>query len=220
VAGGARRAGDHGVLMLVLVSGATATHRRYAGTPYFGHLVTPSGGHRMAPIIEGGRPWAADNDFFWKPDPIAFRSMLGRLAGLPGCRFVACPDSVGDASRTLEMFEEWEPEIESFGLPVALVGQDGAEERELPWDRMSALFVGGSTSWKESHSAMSLCDEAKRRGKWVHVGRVNTLRRLRKVFDWGTVDSIDGTCFSKWPDKFFPWFMRNIAELSAQPKLF
>jgi hypothetical protein len=203
--------------MMVLVSGATVTHKRFSGTPYFGHLITPSGKHRMGPIIEGCNFWAADNDFFWRPDPDAFRGMLARIAGLPRCLFVACPDVVGDAGVTLANFDLWQPEIAALGLPVALVGQDGAEDRDLPWDRIAAFFVGGSTEFKESRAAMDLCDEAKRWGKWVHVGRVNTLRRLRKVFDWGSIDSIDGTCFSKWPDKFFPWFLRNIAHLESQP---
>jgi hypothetical protein len=34
--------------------------------------------------------------------------------------------------------------------------------------------------------------DARRRGKWVHMGRVNGLRRLRIALDFG-VDSVDGT---------------------------
>lgn len=202
--------------MIVFVSGATATHRRYADTGYFGHLLTPSNGSSMAAISATGCPWACDNDFFWKPDPTAFRRLLAKVTGQPGCRFIPCPDVVGDAVATLARFAEWQGEVAATGRPVALVGQDGAEDLDLPWDRFAALFIGGSTGWKESRTAMDLCDEARRRKKWVHVGRVNTLRRLRKVWDWGSVDSIDGTCFSKWPDKFFPWFIGHVRRLESQ----
>lgn len=202
--------------MIVFVSGATATHRRYSHTGHFGHLLTPSGKHAMGPIVASQLPWACDNDFFWKPDPVAYRRLLAKVAGRPGCRFVPCPDAVGDARETLERFRLWRPEVEATGQPVALVGQDGIEDFDLPWGEFAAFFVGGTTAWKESRAAMGLCDEAKRRGKWVHVGRVNTFRRLRKVWDWGTVDSIDGTCFSKWPDRFFPWFIGHIGRLERQ----
>lgn len=205
--------------MIVFVSGATATHRRYADTGLFGCLLTPYGGHDAGRVAASGLPFACDNDFFWRPDPTAFRRMLARVAGLPNCRFVACPDRVGDARATLAMFDDWRAEVAASGQPAALVGQDGAEDCDLPWDRLDTLFVGGTTAWKESRAALVLTEEARRRGKWVHVGRVNTLRRLRKVWDWGTVDSIDGTCFSKWPDKYFPWFMRKLVGLEQQDTL-
>jgi hypothetical protein len=35
--------------------------------------------------------------------------MLGRIAGNAGCRFVACPDVVGDAAATLRLFFIWAP---------------------------------------------------------------------------------------------------------------
>lgn len=181
--------------------------------------MTPSGNHDLAPIVASGLPWAVDNDHFWRPDPPAFRRLLAKVAGHPGCRFVACPDVVGDARATLAAFDAWESEVRASGQPVALVGQDGAEALDLPWGRIDALFVGGSTAWKESGAALSLTEEAKALGKWVHVGRVNTYRRLRKVHDWGTVDSVDGTCFSKWPDKYFPWFIRKLGQLQAQAVL-
>lgn len=206
---------------MIFVSGPTATHRRYAHTGRFGHLLTPSNGNSMRAILGSGLPWCCDNDAFTRAgfSPDGFRRLLAKASGYPRCRFVACPDVVCDPVATLERFKVWAPEIAAVGLPVALVGQDGAEGMDLPWDRLDAFFVGGSTGFKESQAAMDLCGEAKRRGLWVHVGRVNTLRRLRKVFDWGSVDSIDGTCFSRWPDKFFPWFMAHLAHLERQPLL-
>lgn len=40
------------------------------------------------------------------------------------------------------------------------------------------LFLGGSTAWKLGSAARRLTTEAKARGKQVHMGRVNSLKRL------------------------------------------
>lgn len=205
--------------MIVLVSGATATLRRYAHTGHFGRLMVPRAGASAASIGEFGLPWAFDNDAFNGFDTDRFRSMIARFAGTPGCLFLPCPDVVCDPAATLARFEEWSGEVRATGFPVGFVGQDGCEDIALPWGEFDAFFVGGSTAWKESRAAMQLCEAAKGRGKWVHVGRVNTLRRIRKVFDWGTVDSIDGTTFSKWPDKYLPLAVKWLGGLKTQSVL-
>lgn len=89
------------------------------------------------------------------------------------------------------------------------MAQDGSERKPPPWTELDALFIGGSTAWKESSHAAALCIEARRRGKWVHVGRVNTVRRLRK-FD-GIADSIDGTKFSRFPATYLPRWCQILA---------
>jgi hypothetical protein len=207
--------------LLILVSGATATHRRFADSRHFGHLTSPRGGNRIEPIAASGKSWACDNDSFSKAgfDSAAFRRMLARIDGLPGCRFVACPDVVCDPVATLARFAEWSPEIVATGQPVAFVGQDGCEDMELPWPDFGAFFVGGSDGWKESKAAMELCERAKSLGKWVHVGRVNTFRRIRKLWDWGAVDSIDGKSFSAWSNLYFPKGIAWIESLERQPTL-
>jgi hypothetical protein len=181
--------------------------------------MVPRAGNSPASIREGGLPWACDNDAFGAFDAARFRRMLARFAGQPGCLFVSCPDVVCDPSATLRLFGEWAPEIRAAGLPLAFVGQDGCEDMELPWGEFDAFFVGGSTAWKESLAAMLLCGQAASMGKWVHVGRVNSYRRVRKLHDWGTVDSIDGTTFSKWPDKYLPLACRWLDRLRVQPTL-
>ena len=39
--------------------------------------------------------------------------------------------------------------------------------------------IGGTTSWKLGPAAAGLAAQARRRGLWVHLGRVNSLKRLR-----------------------------------------
>lgn len=205
--------------MIILVSGATRTFRRFQGHPSFGHLKTPRSGNCIDAIVATGHPWAADNDAFLAWDAERFRSMLRDIAAADRRRFlwVACPDVVGDSRETIRRWHEWFPELASLGLPAAFVGQDGLESiaDQIPWDQMAAFFIGGSTEWKLSIAAERLVREAKDRGKWVHVGRVNTFKRLQHAVEIGA-DSIDGTTFSRWPDKYFPTGLRWLERLERQ----
>jgi hypothetical protein len=202
--------------MRLLVSGATAALRRHAHPHSLGTLVVPHAGNRLDAVLTPGVPWAADNAAFSGFDAPAFLALLAKLAGRPDCRFVACPDVVGDAAATLTSFALWQPLVTSLGLPVALVAQDGLTGQAVPWDRIEALFVGGSTDWKVGERAAELVREAKRRGLWVHFGRVNTRKRFRHAFRLGC-DSVDGSGFSRWPDQRIPMALRWLAELHGDP---
>jgi hypothetical protein len=196
--------------LIVLINGGPALDR-FGPSGLVGRLVSPRSGNKVRP----GERWAADNDAFLAWDEGRFRRMLGRLAGRPGCLFVAAPDVVGDAAATLARFAAWRPVIAAAGLPVALVGQDGAEGLAIPWDSLDAWFVGGSTAWKLSAAAADLVAEARARGKWTHMGRVNTRRRLRIAFDFGC-DSVDGTGWSMFPDKYLRRDLPYVANLHSQ----
>ena len=201
--------------MLLLVSGATATIRRLRDVHpnHLGHLLTPRGGN-VDSVFGTGLPWAADNDCFNRLDPVAFRRMLTVIRGRTRCLFVTCPDVVANAVATLDRFREWSEEIRSTGQPIAFVGQDGAEDCELPWSEFDAWFVGGSDAWKLCRASWELMAEAKRRGKWVHVGRVNSFRRLMWCHDHGA-DSADGSSMSKFSDHYinrFCWFVRGLEQ--------
>ena len=200
--------------MILLVSGATATLRRLQGHPSLGVLITPMASNAIAPVLVGRWTWACDNSAYSNFSPARFCRMLARVAGKPGCLFVTAPDVVGDSKATLQRFNIWQPVLAELSLPVAYVGQDGAELLDLPWGRISALFIGGSTDWKESQSVRDLAQEARRRGKWVHVGRVNTRRRLEIAHRFGA-HSVDGTSFSRWPDDKIPRAIRWIKEVTG-----
>lgn len=143
-----------------------------------------------------GRKFGLDNGAFASFSVDGFRRLLDRM--LPHkkhCLFVAAPDVVGSAIRTLEVFEHWYPELRPW--PIAIVAQDGAESLVLPWSRCSAVFVGGSTAFKLSIAAEQIIKAAQAMGKWVHVGRVNTPDRMDKFLALG-VDSIDGTGLARY----------------------
>jgi hypothetical protein len=190
--------------VLLLVSGATTTVRRYAASGGIGHLLTPANGNRVEALLADGLPFAADNGCYRGLDIRAFRAMCRRLRPhAERVLWVVAPDVVANAYATLVRFWLWRPLLTAYGLPVAYVAQDGQEGLPMPWEQIRCLFVGGSTVWKEGPHARALFREAKRRGLWVHVGRVSTQRRMR-LFAWAGVDSIDSTAFSRWPDRHIP----------------
>lgn len=181
--------------VIILVSGATLTVERYRDSGLVGRLYTPASGNAACDDL----PWAADNGAFSGFDAQAFLRMLLKLKGLEGCKFVACPDVVANWQATSDLFGKWWSVIDGAGFPVAYVAQDGLKPQFVPWSRCDSVFLGGSTEWKLSDDAGEVAAEAKRRGKWLHMGRVNTLRRIKRARAWN-VDSIDGTRFSMFPD--------------------
>jgi hypothetical protein len=152
------------------------------------------------------RKWAADNDCFQGLDERAYRRMLDRLEGIAGCLFVTVPDVVGDAATTLAQFDAWRPELQRRGFPLGLVAQDGMTiaDLEARLDDVAALFIGGSTEWKEGPEAAELAVAAKRAGKWVHWGRVNTRRRFDLIVATGAADSFDGSKWARFRKTYLP----------------
>jgi hypothetical protein len=158
-----------------------------------GQLLTPLTRYRLR---EPGRPWAIDNGGFKRLDIAAFNALLAREEHHKDkCLFVAAPDIVGSAQRTLELFAHFRPTLE--GWPVALVCQDGQEHLPIPWDEIAAIFIGGTTGWKCSHHVERIVKTAKIFGKWVHVGRVNSPQRFT-YFENMEADSCDGSGLARY----------------------
>lgn len=185
--------------MILFVSGATATAKRFP----VGELVVPSAGNAPDALKLIPGQWAMDNGAYSGFDAGAFVAMLERFYGRKGCRFVAAPDAVADAHQTLLQWPFWSRLIRGVGFVPALVGQDGMTVEDLPWSEMGALFIGGSTEWKLGPQAETLIAYAKTRGLWVHMGRVNSMRRIWEGARKG-VDSWDGTKYSRFSEKWLP----------------
>ena len=140
--------------------------------------------------------FAIDNGAFAGFKADAFQGLLAREKPRRHlCRFVAVPDVVGSARRTLEVFEHWYPILQIW--PLALVAQDGQESLPIPWDLIQAVFIGGSTEFKMGQHAAAIIKAARAMGKWSHVGRVNTPARF-EYFEKLGADSIDGTGLSRY----------------------
>lgn len=142
------------------------------------------------------RHFAIDNGSFSRFHRKAFEALLKReLPQKELCRFVAVPDVVGSARRTLEVFDYWHPLLNQW--PLALVAQDGQEDLPIPWEFIDAIFIGGSTKFKESDVAIQIIKTAQAMSKWTHVGRVNSPGRLQGFIELG-VDSIDGSGLARY----------------------
>lgn len=151
----------------------------------FWQLRTPLTKYKIA-----GVPYGLDNGCFTKFDePTWLRLIQEARESEAEIKFVTLPDIVGDATRTLDLFEEYR--FKTQFLPRALVLQDGIGQHRIDWHKIDAVFVGGSDSFKISQEAMNCAKVAKMLGKWVHVGRVNTAHRLKDWLD--LADSIDGS---------------------------
>lgn len=174
-----------------------------------GQLLTPLTCYRLR---DPDRPWAIDNGGFAGLDIEAFKALLTREAHRKDqCLFVAAPDIVGSAQRTLELFEHFRPVLE--GWPVALVCQDGQEFLPIPWDNIAAVFIGGSTNWKCLAHVEQIIKTATLLGKWVHAGRVNDPNRWLHFERLGA-DSCDGTGLARYSH-----MRRAIARRSDQREL-
>lgn len=156
-----------------------------------GQLLTPLTRYRRR-----AAKWAIDNGGYKEPDIEGLKSLLERESGdRSGCLFVALPDVVGSAQRTLELFAHFKSMAK--GWPIALVCQDGQEHLPIPWDETAAVFIGGSTNWKCGPHAVNIIKTAKILGKHVHVGRVNSPARFEH-FEKHGVDTIDGTGLARY----------------------
>jgi len=216
----------------------------------FGVMSRPSD-NTIPQGVQEGRVFAIDNEAFTRGfDPERFFRFLEKLAPYRNqVLFVVVPDAVADAAATLDLFEQWAPQIQARGFPVAFVLQDGQEDLELPmrqdftdwlgdngdeidpeddaafyaakgqWEgdcvAFDALFIGGSTEYKLGPETAEFIRWAKRLGLWVHVGRVNSLKRFRQ-FQLLGADSCDGT---------FPCYApttaaRRLSKAVGQPTLF
>lgn len=215
--------------MKILVSGATTTVGRLAhsvlGQDHLGHLVTPQNGNTLGQLLRTGLPWACDNAAFSNPDDRKFWNMVidsWEWLHFNPPMWIAVPDIVCNHAATVELFEswlaEWEYEIGDAPWPLAFVLQNGATIDSVPWDRIECVFVGGDDTFKLK-DCLELVDHAKQLGKLVHVGRVNTLCRIRYAFDLGA-DTIDGTGFSMYPDKKIERALKEIARVAATANMF
>ena len=114
-------------------------------------------------------------------------------ATYPNCKWVVLPDIVGCALGTTRLFNLMKSEIPTHQR--AIVAQDGHTidgELAIPWDEIGCLFIGGTTEWKDTAGVrLAIYAKENHPDVWVHVGRVNTVRRLARFFDHA--NSFDGS---------------------------
>ena len=158
---------------------------------------------QYAPDVLGVIPYILDNGAYSHFDAAAFERMAQRSLADPLCMFVIMPDVVGDHKGTIRQFIRWTADLgilDSFDFSkVGFVAQNGCSVETMPdilWDSIGCLFIGGDDEFKEGQDAFSLMEEARIRNKWVHVGRVNTSRKI--VYFHGIADSFDGSGIARF----------------------
>lgn len=201
--------------MKFLLDTSPADLERFQNHPLvLGQLLTP-----LTRYAHAGGTFAIDNGAFTAFDEAGFRRLLLRYRGrAKECLFVAVPDVVGNARRTLEVFRE---RLDRAWIPVdyrhALVAQDGLENMDVPWSDFDTLFIGGRDPWKDSQHVLDLVRAAKILGKHVHVGRVNSPKRF-KFFHDADADTCDGSGVVKF-DHMLPAIVKSL-EATNEASLF
>jgi hypothetical protein len=186
-------------------------------TAHVGIMAQPES---YSPDAVDGWTWAADNGCFsssWDPD--RWVDWLCRMRPLGHPIFAVVPDVVADAQATRLLFHDWAPIVTDLGYQPAYVAQNGATVAAIPWSDITCVFIGGDTEWKLGHQAEAVTRHAKQLGIWVHMGRVNSLRRMRIAESWG-VDSCDGTFLKFGPDLNTKRLLAMLNAVHTQPSLF
>lgn len=132
-------------------------------------------------------PYAIDNGAFVRFDKDQFIKALVRITKFHPPLWILVPDVVADAEATIIKWHYWHRRVAPFGR-LAFAVQDGMDPVDVPPEAY-CVFVGGSTKWKLQNAP-----RFKGVSKWLHIGRVNSPKRI----EWARMigaDSIDGTGF-------------------------
>lgn len=147
---------------------------------------------------EGWTQYALDNGawaYHQRGEPFdeqRFRDLVGKFGA--GADWCVLPDIVAGGVESLRLSLSWMTWVLERTPRALIAVQDGMEihhVEHLIGDRIG-IFVGGSTEWKLETLPMwgSLATRC-----WVHVGRVNSVRRIRMCQQAGAT-SFDGTSAS------------------------
>ena len=218
--------------MLLLVTQAAPTLEPHR-TPSLGRLIQPRHLSSLERTISSGMPFGADNDCFRSFHSRRYVHMLDKLqealiAANNGEQraehwrarplFVTVPDVVADSRRTAHLWGVWADAVRRRGLPPAFVVQNDCDLPNMspPWHEFDALFIGGDTPFKLGPRVRRIVHIAKEHGKHVHMGRVNSLIRMRYAESLG-VDSIDGLKWAKWRNRYLDDGLRWLDRTPAPP---
>jgi len=120
-----------------------------------------------------------------------------RLIGIwgEGSDWVAVPDSIGNRNKTLEMADYW---IDKIPFNKVLVVQDGMKTEDLDAfkSKIVGIFIGGTTDWKLK-TIPYWSQWALENKKLCHVGRVNSVRRLKCCVE-ACATSFDGSGMARF----------------------
>ena len=180
--------------MKFLIDGSSnrlKARRAQADELIVGQFLTPLTGYKKCEDIFG-----IDNGFFSGMTEKKIQGFIRLLARYydyrDQCLFVAIPDKVGDHKETLSMWYDYN--YLADGYKKAFVVQDGFDM----WpNNADALFIGGSTEFKDSSECADIVKLALENNKHVHIGRVNGFERFWKFHQLGA-HTCDGSGISMY----------------------
>lgn len=129
-------------------------------------------------------------------DEPAFGQALDRFGARAD--WVVAPDIVAGGLPSLDLTKRWLPRCLDGCQRVLVAVQDGMEAADvapLIGPRVG-IFIGGSTPWK-LRTLDQWCGLGVSAGAWVHVGRVNSMKRIN-LCSTGGATSFDGTSVTRY----------------------
>ena len=121
-----------------------------------------------------------------------------------GADWIVLPDIVAGGKRSLDFSLAWLDRLRGLPTPVLIAVQNGMELDDVR-DFLGphvGIFVGGDTQWKEQ-TAVGWGKLARRRNCHLHVGRVNSIRRIAICAAAGAT-SYDGSSVSRFATTIAP----------------
>lgn len=143
--------------------------RQQANELIEGQLLTPLTKYRRCEKVFG-----IDNGGFTGAKIEGFTKIIkNQFDAKDYCLFAAVPDKVGNHKETLMMWNDYQHIAD--GYKKAFVVQDGFDE----WpSNADAVFIGGSTEFKDSYECELIVKSALENNMHVHIGRVNCFDRF------------------------------------------
>ena len=160
-------------------------------------LVSAAGVHRTE-----GFPYALDNGAWTAHqqgkalDEEAFARLLDKLGG--GADWTVVPDLVGGGLDSLAYSLTWLDRVLAACPVVLLAVQNGMQPHHVAHllGPTVGVFIGGDTAWKLA-TLPTWCALGNERGCIVHVGRVNSAKRIAMCAYYGAT-SFDGSNPSRY----------------------
>lgn len=150
-------------------------------------------------------------------DEDAFSRAIDKVG--EGADWVVLPDIVAGGMASLDLSLKWLHRLRGMPEQQLIAVQDGmcVDDVRDYLGPMVGLFIGGSTPWKlatlDAWSAL-----ARRKGCYLHVGRVNSLKRIKACAQVGA-NSFDGTSIIAFPDSI-NMLTRGVISSQQQQSLF
>jgi hypothetical protein len=183
---------------VIAYAGTTGTLRNIAALRAAGWrlFLTPAkrAHHGLRYAIDNGA-WGA----YCRREPWESAGFLRLVTALGAdADFVVLPDVVGDGPRSLAVSLAWLPELRPLAPRFLLPVQDGVDPDAVRAQigPTVGIFVGGTTVWKLATLPLWAA-VARVAGCYLHVARVNTVRRIRRCQCAGA-DSFDGTSVTRY----------------------